>query len=137
QNRIPLRLVTICQRRLRAAMWRQWKTPRRRRAALLEFEVRPRLASNTAGSGLGPRYLAEANALSWGFLMRTSNRLDFLPFLRECRRNHLEPPYTDPYVRRCGRGRRVTAAPMPIWSPSVYHFPDRSWITRHLELRIP
>jgi RNA-directed DNA polymerase len=27
--------------RLRAAMWQQWKTPRRRRAALLELGVRP------------------------------------------------------------------------------------------------
>ena len=40
--------------RLRAAMWRQWKTPRRRRATLIELGVGPRLASNTAGSGLGP-----------------------------------------------------------------------------------
>jgi RNA-directed DNA polymerase len=40
--------------RLRAAMWRQWKTPRRRREALLELGVRLRLARNTAGSGLGP-----------------------------------------------------------------------------------
>ena len=30
------------------ALWRQWKTPRRRRAALLQLGVRPRLASNTA-----------------------------------------------------------------------------------------
>jgi RNA-directed DNA polymerase len=52
--------------RLRAALWRQWKTPRRRRAALLERGVRPRLASNTAGSGLGPWYLARAKALSVG-----------------------------------------------------------------------
>jgi RNA-directed DNA polymerase len=52
--------------RLRAAMWRQWKTPHRRRAALLELGVRPRLASNTAGSGLGPWYLAKAKALSVG-----------------------------------------------------------------------
>jgi RNA-directed DNA polymerase len=52
--------------RLRAAMWRQWKTPRRRRAALLDLGVRPRLASNTAGSGLGPWYLARAKALSVG-----------------------------------------------------------------------
>ena len=52
--------------RLRAAMWRQWKTPRRRRAALLELGVRPGLASNTAGSGLGPWYLAKAKALSVG-----------------------------------------------------------------------
>jgi RNA-directed DNA polymerase len=52
--------------RLRAALWRQWKTPRRRRAALLELGVRPRLASNTAGSGRGPWYLAKAKALSVG-----------------------------------------------------------------------
>jgi len=52
--------------RLRAAMWRQWKTPRRRRAALIELGVRARLASNTAGSGLGAWYLAKAKALSVG-----------------------------------------------------------------------
>jgi RNA-directed DNA polymerase len=52
--------------RLRAALWRQWKTPRRRRAALLGLGVRPRLASNTAGSGRGPWYLAKAKALSVG-----------------------------------------------------------------------
>jgi RNA-directed DNA polymerase len=52
--------------RLRAALWRQWKTPRRRRAALLALGVRPRLATHTAGSGLGPWYLARAKALSVG-----------------------------------------------------------------------
>jgi RNA-directed DNA polymerase len=52
--------------RLRAALWRQWKTPRRRRAALLALGVRPRLASNTSGSGRGPWYLAKSKALSVG-----------------------------------------------------------------------
>src|SRR5437016_6210312 len=52
--------------RLRAALWRQWKTPRRRRAALLELGAREPLASNTAGSGRGPWYLARAKALSVG-----------------------------------------------------------------------
>jgi RNA-directed DNA polymerase len=52
--------------RLRAALWRQWKTPRRRRAALLALGVHPRLAHQTAGSGLGPWYLARAKALSVG-----------------------------------------------------------------------
>ena len=52
--------------RLRAAMWRQWKTPRRRLEALLALRVYPRLARNTAGSGLGPWYLARAKALSVG-----------------------------------------------------------------------
>src|ERR1700724_848848 len=52
--------------RLRAALWRQWKTPRRRRAALLALGVRPRLAKNTAGSGRGSWYLAKSKALSVG-----------------------------------------------------------------------
>jgi hypothetical protein len=61
----PLRCFTISggvriALRLRAAMWRQWKTLRRRRAALLELGVREPLASNTAGSGRGPWYLAKA-----------------------------------------------------------------------------
>ncbi len=59
-------LIRWVRLRLRAALWRQWKTPRRRRAALLELGVRPQLASNTAGSGLGPWYLARAKALSVG-----------------------------------------------------------------------
>jgi tetratricopeptide (TPR) repeat protein len=33
--------------------------------------------------------------------------------------DRLEPPCTDPYARWCGRGRRVTAAPMPI-NASLY-----------------
>src|SRR5215831_15869561 len=52
--------------RLRAALWRQWKTPRRRRAALIALGVKGRLASNTAGSGLGPWHLARSKALSVG-----------------------------------------------------------------------
>src|SRR6266852_666245 len=52
--------------RLRAALWRQWKTYRRRRAALIALGVRPRLARNTAGSGRGPWYLARSKALSVG-----------------------------------------------------------------------
>jgi RNA-directed DNA polymerase len=52
--------------RLRAALWRQWKTPRRRKAALIALGVGPRLARNTAGSGLGPWYLARSKALSVG-----------------------------------------------------------------------
>jgi RNA-directed DNA polymerase len=56
--------------RLRAAMWRQWRTPRRRRAALLALGVRPQLAEHTAGSGLGPWYLARAKALSVGLSNR-------------------------------------------------------------------
>jgi len=52
--------------RLRAALWRQWKTQRRRRAALIARGVRPRLASKTAASGRGPWHLARSKALSIG-----------------------------------------------------------------------
>jgi RNA-directed DNA polymerase len=51
---VLLSLTRWVRLRLRAAMWRQWKTPRRRREALIELGGRSRLASNTAGSGLGP-----------------------------------------------------------------------------------
>jgi RNA-directed DNA polymerase len=61
-----VKLTRWVRLRLRVALWRQWKTPRRGRAALLELGVRPRLASNTAGSNRGPRYLAQAKALSVG-----------------------------------------------------------------------
>ena len=63
---VLLSLTRWVRLRLRAAMWRQWKTPRRRREALLELGVRLRLARNTAGSGLGPWHLAKAKALSVG-----------------------------------------------------------------------
>jgi RNA-directed DNA polymerase len=59
-------LIRWVRLRLRCALWRQWKTPRRRRAALLELGVRTRLAAHTAGSGRGPCYLARSKALSVG-----------------------------------------------------------------------
>src|SRR6202166_515902 len=52
--------------RLRAALWRQWKTPRRRRAALIANRVSEWAARKTAGSGRGPWYLARSRALSTG-----------------------------------------------------------------------
>src|ERR1700687_2515814 len=51
--------------RLRAALWRQWKTPSRRRAALIALRVSGEL-SNTSGSGRGPWHIARSKALSVG-----------------------------------------------------------------------
>jgi RNA-directed DNA polymerase len=51
--------------RLRAALWRQWKTPRRRRTALVALLVSGELL-NTASSGRGPWLLARSKALSLG-----------------------------------------------------------------------
>jgi RNA-directed DNA polymerase len=63
---VLLSLTRWVRLRLRAARWRQWKTQRRRRAALLALGVSPRLARNTAGSGHGPWYLARSQALARG-----------------------------------------------------------------------
>src|SRR5436190_3301988 len=57
-------LTRWVRRRLRAALWRQWKTQRRRRAMLIQLGVRGRLADNTAGSGHGPWHLAHSKALN-------------------------------------------------------------------------
>ena len=70
--------------RLRAALWRQWKTPRRRRAALLALGVRPRLARNTAGSGRGPWYLAHSKALSVGLSNAYFQSLGFPTLIDGC-----------------------------------------------------
>ena len=59
-------LIRWVRLRLRAALWRQWKTPRRRRAALIALGVSPPLATNTAGSDHGPWHLARSKALSRG-----------------------------------------------------------------------
>ena len=70
--------------RLRAALWRQWKTPRRRRAALLALGVREPLASHTAGSGRGPWYLARAKALSVGLSNAYFKSLGLPSLFEEC-----------------------------------------------------
>src|SRR5246500_3440850 len=65
----PLVLISLTRwvrLRLRAALWRQWKTHRRRRAALIANGVSGWAARNTAGSGRGPWYLARSRALSTG-----------------------------------------------------------------------
>src|SRR5213596_1290144 len=49
--------------RLRAALWRHWKTQRRRRAMLLQLGVRGALAEKTAASSRGPWHLAHSKAL--------------------------------------------------------------------------
>ena len=59
-----IQLTRWVRLRLRAALWRQWKTKRRRRAMLLQLGVRRRLAENTAVSSRGPWHLAYSKALS-------------------------------------------------------------------------
>jgi RNA-directed DNA polymerase len=70
--------------RLRATLWRQWKTPRRRRAALIARGVSERLASNTASSGRGPWYLARSKALSVGLSNAYFKSLGLPSLFEEC-----------------------------------------------------
>ena len=68
---------------------------------------------NAAGSCRGPWHLARSKALSVRIPTPTSNRSVSHP----CRRalaQLLESPYTDPYVRWCGRGGAERLPPIPI-----------------------
>jgi len=60
---VLIQLTRWVRVRLRVALWRQWKTPRRRRAMLIQLGVRARLAANAAGSAHGPWHLAHSKAL--------------------------------------------------------------------------
>jgi RNA-directed DNA polymerase len=73
--------------RLRGALWRQWKTSRRRRVALIALGVGPQLARNTAGSGRGPWYLARSKALNIGLSNAYFRSLGLPSLIAECSRN--------------------------------------------------
>jgi hypothetical protein len=73
---VLLGLIRWVRLRLRAALWRQWKTPRRRRAALLELGVRPRMAPTPLAEGLVPGISRAPKPCLLGFPM-PSNRLVF------------------------------------------------------------
>jgi RNA-directed DNA polymerase len=63
---VLVNLTRWVRMRLRVALWRQWKTPRRRRAALLALGVSAPLAKNTAASGYGPWRLIRSRGPSAG-----------------------------------------------------------------------
>src|SRR6266581_2024389 len=60
---VLIQLTRWVRLRLRVALWRQWKTARRRRAMLIQLGVRAKLAANAAGSAHGPWHLAHSKAL--------------------------------------------------------------------------
>jgi RNA-directed DNA polymerase len=69
--------------RLRAALWRQWKTPRRRRAELMARGVPERLASNTASCGYGPWRVIRTRALTIGLSNAYFRSLGLPPLVAE------------------------------------------------------
>ena len=60
------KLTSWVRRRLRCALWQQWKTRRRRLAALLELGVPAAMARAAASSGRGPWRLSGSAALQNG-----------------------------------------------------------------------
>ena len=52
------------RRRIRCAFWRQWKTSRKRCAALVKRGVNPATAKNMAGRHQGPWHLSLSKAMS-------------------------------------------------------------------------
>ena len=63
---VLVNLTRWVRMRLRSALWRQWKTARRRRAALIALGVPEPLAKNTAASGYGPWRLIRSPGPSLG-----------------------------------------------------------------------
>jgi hypothetical protein len=87
-------LTSWVRLRLRAAVWRQWKIPRHRRAPLIALGVAGEFR-NTAGSGRGPWHLAWSKALSVG-LSNAPLQIARSPDLdRSALAELLESPYTD------------------------------------------
>jgi RNA-directed DNA polymerase len=77
-------LTRWIRKRLRCALWRQWKTARRRTAALLQLGVSKALARNTAGSPHGPWRLSQSKALSIGLSNAYFRSLGLPSLLEQC-----------------------------------------------------
>jgi len=60
------KLTRWIRRRLRCALWQQWKTPRRRRDALLQLGVPAELARTAAASGRGAWRMSGCEAVQKG-----------------------------------------------------------------------
>src|ERR1039457_6269903 len=52
------------RRRIRCAFWQQWKSSRKRSAALVKRGVRPEMAKSVGGSNQGPWHLSLSQAMS-------------------------------------------------------------------------
>ncbi len=99
--------------RLRAALWRQWKTPRRRRAELMARGVPERLASNTASCGYGslarhPNQSSDHRAFKRLLPIARTPTLG-----RGVMAQPLEPPWYGPVCPVVWEGRSREAPPYP------------------------
>ena len=100
--------------RLRAALWRQWKTPRRRRAALIALRSLGGAAQYGRQRPWSLVYRPEQSPLCRA--LQCLLQIARSPILvRSALAQLLEPPCTDPYARWCGRGGAERLPPIPIF----------------------
>lgn len=74
------------RRRIRCAIWRQWKKPRTRLRELLKSPLDPVAAARTACSGRGPWWCAGTWAMSQAIPAATPASMGLVSFLAEDRR---------------------------------------------------
>jgi Group II intron, maturase-specific domain len=79
-----IQLTRWVRLRLRDALWRHWKTQRRRRAMLIQLGVRGALAASTAASSRGPWHLAHSKALSVALSNAHFRSRGFPPLFEQC-----------------------------------------------------
>jgi hypothetical protein len=102
------------RRRLRAVAWKQWKRGRTRFAELTRRGVGPGLGGANRRQPARPVAAQQQPRLDPRFpqprLRRARPAFPRRPRVAQ----FAEPPYTDPYVRWCGRGGAVRRPPIPI-----------------------
>ncbi|MFN2514713.1 MAG: group II intron maturase-specific domain-containing protein [Pyrinomonadaceae bacterium] len=109
------------RRKLRGLIWRQWKRPLTRLKGLIQRDLDKVQARKSASNGRGPWWNAGAAHMHAAFPNPT---LIVVVFCR-CWSNGYassllhEPPYTEPFVRWCGRTAEVTPPPTRSRSEKV------------------
>ena len=99
------------RRKLRNLIWRKWKRSHTRAKNLMQRGLDKTQARKSAGNGRGPWWNAGAPHMHLAFPKSYFDRCGLLSLLEQRRRLLCEPPYTEPYVRWCGRTAEVTPPP--------------------------
>jgi hypothetical protein len=99
--------------RLRAALWRQWKTPRRRRTALIALGVSGERSTRPAAV-VAPGILPGVKRSPWDFPMLSSNRSVSCPWSKRVSLTSRTAVY-GPVRTVVWEGRSREAPPIPIF----------------------
>lgn len=100
------------RRRLRCVIWRQWKRPKTRRRKILALGLDEHRAWKSAGNGRDPWWNAGASHMNQALPPKWFEQQGMISVLDTVRGLAVlhEPPYTERYVRWCGRAPGATPA---------------------------